>query len=70
VLRVLRERGLESQLRERDAVEMKKLNTGDVFAKAAIRITNDGSMTDFEAALILTFSTRPRANHSVSKRPI
>ena len=41
----------EPQLRERDAVEMKKLKTGDVLTKASFRINNEGSMAEFEAAL-------------------
>lgn len=49
---------MEPQLRERDAVELRKLNTGEVFAKAAVRILNDGSMEQLEASLspILKFA--------------
>jgi dephospho-CoA kinase len=38
----------ENQLRERDAVEMKRLNTGGVLDKASLRITNERSMDDFK----------------------
>jgi len=39
------------QLRERDAVDLTRLKTGNVLAKASIRIDNEGSMAMFEDAL-------------------
>jgi dephospho-CoA kinase len=41
----------EPQLRERDAVDLTRLKTGNVLAKAGIRIDNEGSMAEFEDAL-------------------
>src|SRR5262245_28985034 len=41
----------EPQLRERDAVDLTRLQTGNVLAKAGIRIDNEGSMAKFEDAL-------------------
>jgi dephospho-CoA kinase len=41
----------EPDVLARDAIEMKKLKTGDVLNQVAIRIENNGSMADFESAL-------------------
>jgi dephospho-CoA kinase len=41
----------ETQLRERDAVDLTRLETGNVIAKADMRISNEGSMIEFEDAL-------------------
>ena len=39
------------ELRERDDVDLTRLRIGSMFSKAGVRITNDGSMTEFESAL-------------------
>jgi dephospho-CoA kinase len=41
----------EPELRERDAVDLIRLKTDNVLAKAGIRIDNEGSMAEFEDAL-------------------
>lgn len=41
----------EPQLRERDAVDLTRLKTGNVVTKADVRISNDDSMAEFESAL-------------------
>ena len=41
----------EPQLRERDVVDLTRLETQNVLAKASVRITNEGSMADYEFVL-------------------
>jgi hypothetical protein len=41
----------EPQLRERDVVDLTRLKTDNMVAKAGIRISNEGSMAEFEDAL-------------------
>jgi dephospho-CoA kinase len=41
----------EPQLRERDAVDLMRLKTGNVVAEASVRISNNNSMEEFESAL-------------------
>jgi dephospho-CoA kinase len=47
----------EPQLRERDAVDLTLLTTGNVLAKSGIRIDNEGSMAEFEDALSRALDT-------------
>jgi dephospho-CoA kinase len=41
----------KEQLKERDAVDLTRLNSGNTFARANVRIQNERSMLEFEEAL-------------------
>jgi dephospho-CoA kinase len=42
---------IEPQLRQRDEVDLTELKTGNVLAKASVRISNEDSVAKFESAL-------------------
>jgi dephospho-CoA kinase len=46
----------ETELRARDAMELTRLNTGEVMTKAAVSITNDGPLAEFQSTLMRALS--------------